>query len=127
MLPEQFDSAVVALDEVELLRLGFRAVARLPLLTLLLVVRGSPQPGQQLTLFRQVRVDDLPAHGPAALVLAALTSRQIPHSPLFFTHLGREKRSAAEVGACPRGHGGHVQRELATQLAYGTVAFVPRL
>src|SRR5437773_2665713 len=83
------------LYEMELLGLSFAAIRRLPGLVLVLELGISAKPRENFARLRDIRVNDLPAHRPPALVLSRRTG-QVSHPPCP-THFGREKGAAAEV------------------------------
>src|SRR5207237_263013 len=113
MLTEEFDPAVEALDEVELLRLFLGLSAGFPRLVLLLEFRIATEPRQDVALLRRVAVDDLAAHRPAALVVARV-AREVARTPQR-QHLGREKGALSQVLRRLRWHRGNVGHELAVE------------
>src|SRR5437870_401987 len=102
-----------ALHEVELLRLALALVGRFPVLVLVLELGVAPEPRQYFSRVRQVRIDDLTPHRPAALVLPRVP-REVTRTPPLH-RLGKEEGAAADVGRRLRGHRSDIDDELGVE------------
>src|SRR4051794_9022254 len=107
---------------MELRRFLLASVREFPRGVLILVLRITAEPGEQIPLRRVVGINELAPHGATGLVAAGIP-REVADTP--GTHrLRREVGPLADIRRCRRWQRGYVADEFAVQFGEGTSPLV---